>query len=60
VSQGGIEFEKSGDGLRIVWFNEGDLGWNPVSRYFGLLMDRMMGPDFEEGLTKLQKRAEGK
>lgn len=60
VSQGGIDIEKAGEGLRVLWFNEGNLGWNPVSRYFGLLMDRMIGPDFEEGLRNLQKRAEGK
>jgi len=38
------------------WSNEGDLGWNPVSRFFGLFMDKMMGPDFEEGLRNLQKK----
>ena len=35
-----------------------DLGGNPVNRYFGLIMDKMIGPDFEEGLAKLKEIAE--
>lgn len=60
LSKGSITLTPSGDATTVTWVNEGDLGWNPVSRYFGLLMDRMMGPDFAEGLMKLQKRVEVK
>ena len=37
---------------------QGDLGSNPINRYFGLIMDRMMGPDFEEGLNTLKGKVE--
>lgn len=60
VSTGAIVIEPEGESLKVTWFNEGSLGWNPVSRIFGLLMDGMMGPDFEEGLRKLQQRFESK
>jgi hypothetical protein len=60
VSTGGINIAPSGDAVTVTWFNEGDLGWNPVSRVFGLFMDKMMGPDFEEGLRNIQKTAEAK
>jgi uncharacterized protein YndB with AHSA1/START domain len=60
ISKGTITLEPSGESLKVTWVNEGDLGWNPVSRVFGLLMDRMMGPDFEEGLRNLEKRVEAK
>jgi Polyketide cyclase / dehydrase and lipid transport len=60
VSTGAIVIEPEGETLKVTWFNEGSLGWNPVSRIFGLLMDGMMGPDFEEGLRKLQQRFESK
>ncbi|HYV31988.1 MAG TPA: SRPBCC family protein [Candidatus Binatia bacterium] len=60
LSDGGILLEPSGDSVKVTWFNQGDLGWNPVSRYFGLLMDKMMGPDFEEGLENLRRKAESK
>ena len=60
VSKGAIEYSPVGDGVRVTWSNEGELGWNPISRIFGLLMDRMMGPDFEEGLRNLKQRLEAK
>ena len=60
VSKGDITLEPSGEAVSVIWSNEGDLGWNPVSRFFGLFMDKMMGPDFEEGLRNLQKKVEAK
>lgn len=59
VSTGSITMEPTGDSVRVVWSNEGELGRNPVNRYFGLLMDRFMGPDFATGLRNLKGRAEG-
>jgi hypothetical protein len=60
VSKGVITLEPSGEAVTVIWSNEGNLGWNPVSRFFGLFMDKMMGPDFEEELRNLQKRVEAK
>jgi len=60
VSNGAITLEPAGESVTITWSNEGNLGWNPVSRFFGLFMDKMMGPDFEEGLRNLQKKVEAK
>ncbi len=58
TSHGVIAYEPESDGTRVTWTNEGDLGWSPISRWFGLLMDAFMGPDFEEGLGNLKKKAE--
>ena len=60
VSTGGIKYAKDGDGTKVTWSNEGDLGWNPISRWcnaFGMF-DKMMGPDFETGLANLKKKVE--
>ncbi len=57
-SWGAITMDPSGDRVKVTWTNEGDLGSNPINRYFGLLMDRMMGPDFEEGLNNLRGKVE--
>lgn len=58
-SVGGIKFSPGSDGSTLVrWHSEGDLGYNPISRYFGLLMDRFMGPDFEQGLSNLKRKVE--
>ena len=47
-----------GTGTRVTWGFDTDLGMNPVSRYFGLMMDKMVGSDFEKGLASLKKLAE--
>lgn len=56
-SKGKIVIE-DGDSCKVAWFDEGDLGDNPLNRYMGLFMNKMMGPDFEKGLSKLKKVAE--
>ena|SRR5213594_3318725 len=57
-SQGAITLEPSGNTVNVTWSNEGDLGSNPLNRYFGLMMDKMIGPDFEEGLNNLKRKVE--
>ncbi|MEI7982846.1 MAG: SRPBCC family protein [Bacteroidota bacterium] len=47
-----------GDSCQVSWSDEGDLGYNPLNRFMGLFMGKMMGPDFEKGLAKLKKIAE--
>ncbi len=58
VSHGGITFEATGEGTELIWHHSGELGRGPINRYFGLFMDRMMGPDFEEGLRNLKRIVE--
>jgi uncharacterized protein YndB with AHSA1/START domain len=41
-------------GTTLTWSMDADMGWNPVSRYFGLFMDRFIGPDFEHGLANIK------
>jgi len=45
-------------GTRVTWGFDSDLGMNPVSRYFGLMFDGMIGKDFEKGLANLKTLAE--
>ena len=42
----------------LMWTMTGDLGMNPIFRYFGLLMDGMIAPDLKEGLDKLKIKVE--
>ena len=58
-STGAIRFEAADAATKVTWTNEGDAGANPVKRYFNLLMDKMMGPDFQKGLDRLKALAEG-
>ena len=58
ASQGSFTLTPVADGIRVVWVDAGDLGLNPLSRWFGLFLDRMIGPDFEAGLAKLKALCE--
>lgn len=57
-SSGQLRLEAAGTGTRVTWTNEGDMGANPVNRYVGLFMDRLVGPDFEGGLNNLKALVE--
>jgi uncharacterized protein YndB with AHSA1/START domain len=57
-STGQLRLEPHGTGVRVSWSNEGDMGVSPVNRWFGLFMDRLVGPDFEAGLANLKLLAE--
>jgi uncharacterized protein YndB with AHSA1/START domain len=50
--------EAAGEGSRVTWGFETDLGMNPVARYFGLALEGMIAPDYERGLLKLKEVAE--
>jgi effector-binding domain-containing protein/carbon monoxide dehydrogenase subunit G len=43
---------------RVTWTLDTDMGMNPIGRYFGLMMDSMVGKDFERGMTKLKALVE--
>jgi uncharacterized protein YndB with AHSA1/START domain len=45
-------------GTQVVWGFQMSHGWNPVSRWFGLMMDRWIGPDYQAGLANLKQVVE--
>lgn len=47
-------------GTLLVWGFDMPHGWNLLSRYFGLMMDSWVGPDYEAGLDNLKQLAEAK
>lgn len=50
--------QPQGGGTRLTWTLDMDLGHNPLLRWFGLLMDRMVGADYERGLARLKPLVE--
>jgi len=58
MAKGGFTFKPTTDGTEVTWFDSGELPGDPVSKYFGLMMDSMIGSDFEKGLQKLKLKAE--
>jgi hypothetical protein len=58
ASTGEIVLEPINGATRVVWTDSGDVGSNITYKYFGLFMDRLIGPDFEDGLANLKTVAE--
>ena len=47
-------FEPVEGGTLLTWSMDSDMGNNPMARYFGLFMDKLLGADFEKGLENIQ------
>ncbi len=43
---------------RVTWGFDMDAGYNPLSRWFGLMLDKWVGADYEKGLNKLKALVE--
>ncbi len=57
-STGKVVLTEKDGATHVRWSDAGDLGNNPISRWFGLFMDKMIGPDFQEGLNNLKTLCE--
>lgn len=53
-----VTLEPVGSGTRASWAFDSDLGFNPIARYFGVMADGVVGPDYELGLARLKAVAE--
>lgn len=58
TSTGDFRLDANGGATQVTWRMNGDMGSNPVYRWMGLFMDRMVGPDFDAGLANLKTLAE--
>jgi len=58
-STGKFILKKENQGTNLTWSIESNLGMNPLSRWFGLFSDRMIGPDLEKGLANLDQLMAG-
>ncbi|MCB1735657.1 MAG: SRPBCC family protein [Gammaproteobacteria bacterium] len=47
-----------GRGTRVVWDFRTEFGWDLFGRWFGLLLDRFLGPSYEQGLNTLKQAVE--
>ncbi len=51
-------FTPTDNGYKLTWTMDSDMGMNPIGKFFGLMMDAMIGPDYEKGLKSLKELAE--
>lgn len=48
----------AGAGTKVTWGFSTDVGVSPLARWMGLMMDRWVGGDYEEGLSRLKSLVE--
>lgn len=52
---GNWSFEQTPEGTKVTWGLTANMGMNPIAKYMGLMMDKQVGPSFEEGLANLKE-----
>ncbi len=62
TSIGKFTLEPTSEGTKVNWSMESDVAtmpffMRPMAKYFGLFMNKMVGPDFEKGLKSLDSIA---
>lgn len=53
-----LRLAPEGEGTNVTWAFEMEFGFNLLSRYFGLALDGILGPYYEQGLGNLKVVAE--
>ncbi len=57
--EGNWKFEEVDGATKVTWSMSTNVGSNPIGKFFGLMMDGMVGPQFEQGLADLKSHVEG-
>lgn len=52
------DVQPEANGTRVTWTLESEFGASVLGRWFGLMLDGMVGPDYERGLTQLKAHVE--
>jgi effector-binding domain-containing protein len=58
VAKSTVLLVPQGTSTLVTWSLDIDMGASPIGHYFGLMMDRMIGKDYETGLSKLKALVE--
>lgn len=62
-AEGGFHIRSAGTSRQeteVQWFMEYKLKWYPWERFYGIFMDRLIGPAFDKGLEQLKTYIEEK
>jgi effector-binding domain-containing protein len=58
LAQSTYLLQPEGEGTRLTWAFDTDFGLDIFGRYFGLILDRQLGPLYAQGLANLKRIAE--
>jgi carbon monoxide dehydrogenase subunit G len=50
-----FRLKPEGQGTELTWGFDMEIGANPVMRYMGLMFERWIGPDYEQGLANIKR-----
>lgn len=53
-----LQYRSIPEGTEVIWQMQGDSGLDIFGRYFNLMLDPLMGPMLDEGLTRLKMLSE--
>ena len=53
-----FKLQPQGSGTNVTWSFESEMGGSPIARWMGLMVSRMVGKSYEEGLKKLKSTVE--
>jgi len=56
--KGFYKLEPADGGTKVTWSMESNMGNNPLYKFMSLMMDGMIGPEFEKGLNDLEIAAQ--
>lgn len=56
--RGSWRFEEKDGKTKVTWRMDSDMGINPMNKFFGLMMDKMVGGSFESGLADIKQIVE--
>ena len=51
----GTAITSFGEGTKLTWALDSDHGYNLMARWIGLVMEKMVGKDYEQGLARLKQ-----
>lgn len=60
-AMGGFRVRRTGansEVTEVLWYMEYKLRWYPWERFYGIFLDRIIGPTFDKGLEQLKNYAE--
>lgn len=58
ASLAGYYFKKADSAVQLTWWMDADMGNNPIGRWMGLFMDKLVGKDFDKGLNAIKEISE--
>lgn len=58
INKANWKLEPGANATGVTWTIHAHFGHNPISRWFGLFAESMIGPDFEKGLAQLKQKIE--